>query len=100
MSVTQQLNSSNNTLVITINGEFNFAINKEFRNAYKDVEPNKNFTVSVDLTHTDYMDSAALGMLLLLDEHFKEQRINLINCSEYIKKALDVVKFEQKFIIT
>jgi len=93
MLVTQQLNSSNNTLVITINGEFNFAINKEFK-------PNKNFTVSVDLTRTDYMDSAALGMLLLLDEHFKEQHISLLNCSEYIKKALDVVKFEQKFIIT
>ena len=100
MSVTQQFNGPNNKLVITIQGDFNFTVYKEFRNAYRDIEANKNIDVSINFAGTEYMDSAALGMLLLLDEHFKDQRINLLNCSEYIKKALDVVKFEQKFNIS
>jgi len=100
MSVTQKLDLKNKKLVIYINGSFNFDQHSAFRDAYRDIETDKGMSVSVDLQHSEYMDSAALGMLLLLDEHFKDQRINITNCSSYIKQVLDIVNFEKKFNIS
>ena len=99
MSVTQKFDSTNNELVISIAGPFNFSEHPEFRDAYRNIEPDKNIKVSVDLGNTEYMDSSALGMLLLLDEHFKDQRINIINSSDYIKKVLEIASFGLKFNI-
>jgi len=100
MPVSQKFDNENNKLLITITGAFIFSENKGFRNAYKNITPDRKLDVSVDLKHIDYMDSAALGMLLLLDEHFKEQRINILNCSDYVKKILDTVNFSKKFNIS
>ncbi|RDH83032.1 MAG: anti-anti-sigma factor [endosymbiont of Galathealinum brachiosum] len=100
MSVTQKLDRNNNNLVISITGSFNFSEHPGFRDSYRDIEPDKNLNVSVDLANTEYMDSSALGMLLLLDEHFSDQRINIINCSDYIKQVLNIANFELKFNIT
>jgi len=100
MSITQSFDSKNKKLVITITGSFNFSEYKDFRNAYKNIPPDKNIDVSVNLAQAEHMDSAALGMLLLLDEHFKDQCIKIINCSDYIKQALDIVNFGKKFNIS
>jgi len=100
MPVTQQFNSENKTLLISINGPFNFSEHNAFRDAYKDIDPKSVSQVSVDLQNTDYIDSSALGMLLLLDEHFADSRINLSKCSEYTRQVLEIAKFEHKFNIT
>ena len=100
MPVTQKLDSANNNLVININGSFNFSVHPAFRESYRDIKPDKNLIISVDLGNTEYMDSSALGMLLLLDEHFNEQKINIINCSDYIKQVLSIANFELKFNIS
>lgn len=100
MPITQKLDSANNKLVISIAGSFNFSEHPGFRESYRDIEADKNLDVSVDLGNTEYMDSSALGMLLLLDEHFSDQRINIINCSDYIKQVLNIANFEQKFNIS
>ena len=100
MSITQHYNKTDNTLVIRIQGPFNFSQHDAFRKAYKNITPKPLLKVSVDLSHTDYMDSSALGMLLLLDEHFNDQTIRLLDCSDFIKSILTIVHFEQKFTIS
>lgn len=100
MPVNQKFDSDKKTLLITINGPFNFSEHNEFRNAYKDIEPASVTEVNVDLQNTDYIDSSALGMLLLLDEHFSGKRINVIKCTEYTRQVLEIAKFEQKFNIS
>jgi len=100
MPVSQKFDNDNNNLLITVTEAFVFSENKGFRNAYKNIKPDRNINVSVDLNHINYMDSSALGMLLLLDEHFEEQRINILNCSDYVKKILDTVNFSKKFNIS
>lgn len=100
MPIQHKFDSSEKTLVITITGAFNFDLNAGFRDAYRDRKPSEVTRVSVNLRSADYMDSSALGMLLLLDEHFENIKINLENCPEYIKSVLEIANFQQKFNIS
>jgi anti-anti-sigma factor len=56
---------------ITIKGRFNFACYEEFHRVVGETVPP---SYVVDLRSVDYIDSAALGMLLLLRERVKEER--------------------------
>ncbi len=100
MPVKHTFDSSDKTLRITISGNFNFDVHTEFREAYRNISVDGATNVLVDLKNTDYMDSSALGMLLLLDEHFPSSKTQLLNCSDYIKQVLEVSNFDQKFTIS
>lgn len=56
---------------VTIQGRFNFACYDEFHRLVGTAEPKSYF---IDLRKVEYIDSAALGMLLLLRERVKEDR--------------------------
>jgi len=100
MPLTHTFNSADKTLDITITGAFNFDLHADFRESYREVEPNSVTTINVNLSKADYMDSAALGMLLLLEDHFEDAEVKLENCSKYIKDVLGVANFDQKFSIS
>jgi anti-anti-sigma factor len=55
----------------------------------------------VDLQATDYMDSSALGMLLVLRERAGGDRaqIRIVNCKPEIRRILDIARFGQLFQI-
>jgi anti-anti-sigma factor len=99
MPVQHTYDSSNRTLQISISDHFNFDVHAEFREAYRNIPADGADKVVVDLRRTEYMDSSALGMLLLLDEHFTSVKIELINCSDYIKEVLEISNFDQKFTV-
>ncbi|MEB0154616.1 STAS domain-containing protein, partial [Pseudomonas sp. CCC3.2] len=68
MSVTSELSRDGEELTITITGRFDFAAHQDFRGAYEGSEGTPRRFV-VDLKDTSYLDSSALGMLLLLRDH-------------------------------
>lgn len=98
MSVTTTINKENKQLTIRIDGQFDFSAHPAFRNAYQEVDP--SYKVIVDLAKTEYLDSAALGMLLLLDEHFAKSKITIINTNELTRQVLAIAHFEKKFDIS
>jgi len=53
----------------------------------------------VDMAGVEYMDSSALGMLLLLREHVGEDRadVRLINGNSEIRNILQVSNFAELF---
>ena len=55
----------------------------------------------VDLKGATYLDSSALGMLLLLRDHAggDHARISLVNCNPDVRKTLSISNFEQLFQI-
>ncbi|MNO07328.1 STAS domain protein [compost metagenome] len=55
----------------------------------------------MDLKGTTYLDSSALGMLLLLRDHAGGERaqIRLANCNPDVRKILAISNFEQLFQI-
>ena len=58
---------SDRQLTIGVEGRFDFRVYDSFRNAYADVGDSVEKYV-IDLAAAEYMDSSALGMLLLLRE--------------------------------
>jgi anti-anti-sigma factor len=88
-----------NNVTIQIKGRFDFNDHTSFREAYRDSASSANFIV--DMSDTEYMDSSALGMLLLLREHAggDESRITVSSCKPEIKKILTIANFQKLFNI-
>jgi HptB-dependent secretion and biofilm anti anti-sigma factor len=88
------------TLTIRIEGRFDFSTHQAFRNAYEH-ETSDVQKFIVDLSDTTYLDSSALGMLLLLRDHAggDSARIQLRNCNSDVRRILTISNFEQLFSI-
>ena len=88
------------TLIIDIEGRFDFSTHQAFRNAYEH-EGNGIDNFVVDLSRTTYLDSSALGMLLLLRDFAggDSAQIQLKNCNNDVRRILTISNFEQLFSI-
>ncbi|GAB3485755.1 STAS domain-containing protein [Azotobacter salinestris] len=100
MAITSQPSADGQELTIFIQGRFDFGAHQEFRDAYERVNITPKRYV-VDLQGATYLDSSALGMLLLLRDHAGGERaqIRLIHCSPDVRKILSISNFEQLFHI-
>jgi anti-anti-sigma factor len=84
---------------IRIHGDFVFALNREFRDVYQALPPDR--PVTVDLSGAAYIDSAGLGMLVRLREHQggEKRSVTLRGANPTIRNILDVANFGQLFVI-
>ena len=100
MTVSASLTETSNELVINIEGRFDFSAHQDFRSAYED-RTEKPHSYAIDMTQTTYLDSSALGMLLLLRDHAggDSATIRIINCNEDVKKILVISNFGRLFNI-
>ena len=100
MSINSTLSEDGKSVTISIAGKFDFQLYDEFRSAYVDTQ-GTGVDYTVDLSGTDYLDSSALGMLLLLREHAggEGSNIEITNSSPDVKKILDVANFGKLFNI-
>lgn len=88
------------TLIIKIEGRFDFSTHQAFRDAYEHGGKDTHDYV-VDLSEATYLDSSALGMLLLLRDYAggDNARIAIENCNNDVRKILTISNFEQLFTI-
>lgn len=100
MSITSTVSDNGKNVKISVTGKFDFQLYDEFRSAYVDTS-GTGVSYIVDLAGTDYLDSSALGMLLLLREHAggEGSKIDIENPSPDVKKILDVANFGKLFEI-
>ncbi|PAU65665.1 anti-anti-sigma factor [Pseudomonas sp. PIC25] len=100
MAITSQPSADGQELTIQVQGRFDFGAHQEFRNAYERVNVTPRRYV-VDLKDATYLDSSALGMLLLLRDHAggDDAQIRLVNCNPDVRKILAISNFEQLFQI-
>lgn len=99
MSVTSERSEDGQQLTIKIRGRFDFAAHQEFRSAYEESPGFSRFVV--DLQGASYLDSSALGMLLLLRDHAGGERadVRLTNCNDDVLKILAISNFNKLFRI-
>lgn len=99
--VTATSAESGKQLKIEINGRFDFAAHQQFRDAYEKVFP-KPETYVIDLAKTNYLDSSALGMLLLLRDHAggEASSVKVVNSSADVRKILAISNFDKLFEIS
>lgn len=87
---------------IAMSGRFDFQVHREFKEAYSALLVNAAVReIEVDLNKVDYLDSSALGMLILLNERSKEAKkgVALINNSSIVGQVLEVANFGKIFSI-
>lgn len=100
MPLTTQVSADKRVVTIGISGRFDFNIYQEFRDAYKQTtEPGTRFII--DMGKTEYMDSSALGMLLLLRERMggDQAQIEIVNTTPEIRKIFSISNFDRLFKI-
>ncbi len=85
--------------IIQVKGRFDFSVQAEFRQAYESVEPSMQFII--DFRDADYIDSSALGMLLLARDYAggDNAKIEIVNCGSEIKNILEISNFQKLFKI-
>ncbi|AJQ96323.1 STAS domain-containing protein [Gynuella sunshinyii] len=100
MTISSTLNSDGNELTIKIKGRFDFSAHQDFRQVYESTEPTVESYI-VDMREASYLDSSALGMLLLLRDHAggDKAQISIVNCNPDVKKILTISNFGQLFTI-
>lgn len=88
------------TLHIVVKGRFDFQTHSEFRHAYHpDVMGVSD--VVVDLSDTEYLDSSALGMLLVLRKEAAKVNaaVSLKGASPTVGRILQIANFSTFFKI-
>lgn len=90
-------------VTIRLEGRFDFITHRDFRaaveTALKDMKGN---LLVVDLGGVDYLDSSALGMLLMLRDkaNASSKTLSLANCRGNVRQVLDIANFGKLFSIT
>ena len=99
MPIHAALSDDGQQLTISVSGRFDFRAHQDFREAYERAGVLRRYVV--DLRDTEYIDSSALGMLLLLRDHAGGDAadIRISHCSSDMRRVLSVSNFEQLFRI-
>src|SRR5919109_3854207 len=89
-------------VTLSLSGCFDFTAHWEFRRCYEKALQQAGVKgLEVDLGRVKYIDSSALGMLLLLKEDAERanQPITLVNCRGVVRRVLDVANFDKLFTL-
>ena len=83
---------------IRLAGEFTFADLAEFRSAYqRPLAAVDSRELVIDMANVRYLDSAALGALIVLRERAAtvNKKVCLCNCGGLVKEVLDIANFHK-----
>ena len=99
MAISGNVGSGGDSVDIKITGRFDFNAHHDFRNIYRNEKSDATYVI--DMSGTEYIDSSALGMLLLLREHAGNEsaKISISGCNDDIKKIFAISNFEKLFSI-
>jgi anti-anti-sigma factor len=92
-----------NHAILSLAGRFDFSIHRDFRRSYEEILNDPDVReLDVDLSKVSYIDSSALGMLLLLREKASSQniRLKLANAQGTVRQVLEVANFGRLFQIS
>ena len=89
MNVTQE--KSEKTVVVHLTGRFDFGSRKAFKDAM-DQAMNEEMPIVLDFGHVSFVDSSALGLLVIAHQTLKSRKIpfSLVNPQTYVRQVLDL----------
>ncbi len=100
MTIETDYQPDDRSLKIAVNGRFDFSCHEAFRSAYED-RTDVCDRYLIDLAQTEYLDSSALGMLLLLRDFGggDSAQIEIVGCNATVRKTFAISNFDQLFQI-
>lgn len=87
---------------VKLSGRFDFNAHREFRAAYEPIMADAEIrTVTIDMAGVEYLDSSALGMLLMLRDKAAaaNKTLKLCNVRGVVKQVLEIANFGKLFSI-
>ena len=100
MGINKQVSEDGCSVNIEIVDRFDFSLHQTFRESY--IQSDKKTTKFViDLSKTTYMDSSALGMVLLLKDYAESisAEVILFKPSDTVYKILQIAQFHRLLTI-
>jgi anti-anti-sigma factor len=100
MSIESTWNDGNKTLSIDIGDTFNYSSQSDFKEAYINHE-HPGLIVKINMAMTEFMDSAALGMLIQLRKFVESHKgkVVLVRPRDTVMKILKTAQFDRLFRI-
>ncbi|WDD96858.1 MULTISPECIES: STAS domain-containing protein [Thalassomonas] len=100
MSIEKIVSADNQNVSIAIEDRFDFSLHQKFRESYADCDTNGT-TFTLKLDKTSYMDSSALGMILLLKDHADKisGKVIINKPNETVNKILEIAQFHRLLTI-
>lgn len=89
--------------IVKLSGRFDFNTHREFRGAYEPLVADASVrSVVADFSGVDYLDSSALGMLLMLRDKLggANKDVALTGVRGNVKQVLDIANFGKLFQIS
>jgi anti-anti-sigma factor len=103
MGMTVKTQMAGEKAKLSLSGRFDFTAHREFRQGYESALKQAGVTgLEVDLGGVDYIDSSALGMLLMLKENAEREKMRLVltNCTGSVRRVLDIANFGKLFTLS
>ncbi len=96
MTVSTNFSEENKQMIIMVEDRFDFSLHQQFRDSYSQCA-GKNLNYILDLSRTKYMDSSALGMILLLKDFTEMHASKLVlrKPNETVNKILEIAQFHR-----
>lgn len=93
--------SRDGSTVIVLQGRFDFNSHREFRDAVDRAFKENAPEIKVDLGGVDYLDSSALGMLLMLRDKAKGagKTVALSGARGSVKQVIEIANFGKLFVL-
>jgi anti-anti-sigma factor len=98
--VQPKITATGDIVELSLEGRFTFTDHDAFRHLIEELTALAPSALSVDLSNVTYLDSAAVGMLLLLRERFDPCRIVLKGATGSIKELIRIAKLATLFDVT
>ena len=96
-----QISGGDSKVIIRLIGRFDFSSHREFRDTMSDAlkAVGDGDELWVDLSGVEYLDSSALGMLLILRDKASNIRCEVIlsNCKGAVKQVIEIANFNKLF---
>lgn len=98
-----RIDAQSSIAAIAPKGRFDFNTHREFRTAFEEAVATPGVRiVHIDLKDVDYLDSSALGMLLLIKDKAANtgHTIAIVNSHGAVRQILEVANFGKLFSIS
>lgn len=90
-------------VLVKLSGRFDFNTHRGFRSAVEPLLSDADVSaVIIDFSGVEYLDSSALGMLLMLRDRMNvaQKEITLTGVLGNVRQVLDIAKFDKLFQIS
>ena len=96
MTISVNSNSDGKVINIQVADQFDYSLYQAFRDAYCNAKIQGTKFI-VDLSRANYMDSSAVGMILLLKEHAEQYSgvVVISKPNDSVHKILMIANFQQ-----